>query len=349
MAVLVTGVGFIGGYVVRDLLAAGEEVVLYGYLGGTGDPAGDLPELDYIDMLIGGGVRDRTKVVVGDASDLAALTQAAERYDVRQIVHLATVLSASAENSPFIGADVNVMGTANVFETATRLQMDKVVWTSSSSIFGPRSIPASGVLTDDCPPDPLFTYGAAKLFGEKLAHAYAEKHELNITGVRPFRVYGFGEHMKLGRGGGSSWLSRLLYSPAIGERAITVPFGSRSLDFTYVEDVADGMVKALNWRDPAGAGSYIVSGDYRRISEAFEFVGRLLPDADITLEEEDLDLASGATRGFELHGDSHRATADFGYRPCHSMEAGVFKTINRNRVMAGLPALTQPAEATVQG
>src|SRR4051794_5651324 len=140
MTVLVTGVGFIGGYVVRDLLAAGEEVVVYGYLGGTGEANGDLPELDYLDFLVGGGVRDKVKVVVGDAGDLDDLTAAAEEHSARSIVHCATMLAASAQPHPWLSTRVNVMGTANAFEVASRLQMEKVVWMSSNSIFGQRSV-----------------------------------------------------------------------------------------------------------------------------------------------------------------------------------------------------------------
>jgi UDP-glucose 4-epimerase len=348
MTVLVTGVGFIGGYVVRDLLAAGEQVVLFGYLGGNGDPNGDLPEIDYIDHLVGGGLRDKVEIVVGDAGDLDAITKAAERHAARSVVHFATLLSAGAQANPWLATHINVMGTANAFEVAARLQMEKVVWASTGDVMGTRSIPESGVVTDDCVPDPAWTYGAAKVMGEKLAIAYADKFGINITGIRPTRVYGFGEYIKLGRGGGSSWLSNLLYRPAVGEGPCVIPFGKRSVDFLYVEDLADAFLKALRFRDPNGASSYLVSGDYRPLQEAFAFVRRLLPDAQITLQMEDLELPPGAGLGFSRRVDSGRATADFGYRRRHNMEAGVYRTINENRVFAGKTALPEPPEARIQ-
>ena len=174
MSVLVTGVGFIGGYAVRDLLALGEDVVLYGYFGGQGDPGGPLPELAYLDMLSGGGIRERTTIVVADVADLSALSKAAERYEVRKIMHFATMLPTAAEAEPYAGTLVNVMGTANVFEVATRLSMEKVVCSSSQCVFGPRSVPRSGIVSDDSVFDPVWGYGAAKLMGEKLARAYAQ-------------------------------------------------------------------------------------------------------------------------------------------------------------------------------
>lgn len=345
MTVIVTGVGFLGGYVVRDLVAAREKVVLFGFLGGSGDPGGPLPELGYIDRLIGGGVRDRVEVVVGDAGDLDALTATGERYGAEAIVHFATMLSASAQANPWQATRINVMGTANAFEAAARLRMRKVVWMSSTSIYGPNSLRADGSVDDTSPPDPSFTYGAAKLMGEKLALSYAERFEVDITGIRPSRVYGFGEYVKLGRGGGSAWLNELLYRPAIGDGAVVVPFGRRSVDFLYVEDIADGVVRALAHREPTGADSYLMGGDYRPLAEAVDFVRALLPEADITLSADDLDLPPGSTLGFALRSDSTRATRAFGYRPRFPMEAGVYRTVNGNRLLAGLDPLPEPPRA----
>ncbi len=347
MSVLVTGVGFIGGYVVRDLVAAGEKVVIYGYLGGNGEPKADLPELDYIDHLLGGGVRDRVEVVVGDVGDLDAVTAAAERHSASSIVHFATMLAASAQSAPWQATRVNVMGTANAFEAAARLQMEKLVWMSSNSVFGARSAPPGERVGDDSIPDPEWAYGASKLMGEKLAVAYADKYGLNITGIRPTRVYGFGEHVKVSRGGASSWLNNLLYLPAVGGEPAVVPFGRRSLNFLYVEDVAAGVVRALHYRDPDGASSYLFSGDHRPVSEAFDFVHRLLPEAPITLSMDDLPLPRGAGFAFTMDPDSSRATKRFGFTARHTMEAGVYKTLNGYRLHAGLPPIPHPPEAQV--
>jgi nucleoside-diphosphate-sugar epimerase len=347
VAVMVTGVGFVGGYAVRELLARGEEVVIYGYLGGAGDPDGELPELEYVDYLIGGGAKDRVKVVVGDVGDLDAMTRAAEQHGVRSVLHFASLLPATAEALPWLSGHVNVMGTANVFETAARLEMDKVVWCSSSSVFGPRSIGTDGLVNDDSVFDPTFSYGAAKLMDETLARAYSAKYGLNISGVRPMRVYGFGEHVKLSRGGGSSWLAGLIYTPAVGGESKPVPFGHRSIGMVYVEDLIRAMLTAREFVEPEGADNYLIDGDYRRVRDIADYVRTLLPDAVIEVEDVDPPLARGGTLNFELHTDSSKAAAAFGYKPRFSMEAGVYRTLNDNRIYAGLPALPEPPAARV--
>jgi UDP-glucose 4-epimerase len=343
---MVTGAGHVGAYAVRDLVKAGERVLLFGYLGGDGNPQGPLPEVEYLDGLLGGRLRDHVDIVVGDVSDLDAVTQSAESHDVRSILHFATVLSASAQRNPLLAAHVNVVGTANIFEAASRLSMEKVVWASSVDVFGPRSVPETGVITDGCVYDPGFVYGASKVMSEKLAFAYADKEGLDITGLRLARVYGFGEHVKLARGGGSSWLANLLYKPVVEQGPSIVPFGTRRMDFLYVEDVSDAFMLALRHRG-GGSDNYLIGGDYRPIREAVDFVRTLLPEADIQLSMDDLELTPGAGMGFSRDYDSSRAAHDFGYRRRFSMEAGVYRTVNANRQLAGLPSIPEPLQARV--
>ncbi len=343
MAVMVTGIGHVGGYVVRDLLEADEQVVIYGFFGGTGGASNPgVPDLDYVDTVVGGGLRDKVRVVVGDIADLGGLVTAAERYDVTKIVHLASLLSSGVEANPPLAVRVNIVGTANVFEAATRLGMEKVAWASSVDVFGDRSVPASGIVTDDAPYDPPFIYGAGKVMCEQMAARYAANHGLDITGLRLTRVYGFGEHIKAARGGGSSWMSGLLYEPAVGGGAVVVPFGARPMDFLYLEDVASAFMKALAYRG-AGATNYIINGDYRMISEAYEFVHRLFPDAPLRLSMEDIPLPAGSSLIWTQKFDSSRAAADLGHRSRFSMEEGFLRTINNNRASAGLPPVAEPA------
>jgi nucleoside-diphosphate-sugar epimerase len=342
MAVMVTGTGFVGSYVVRDLLNAGEDVVLYGYFGGSGRPASlDLPDLKFLNHLVGGGLFDKVTAVVGDITDLSAIATAIERNDVRSVIHLASKVATASAANPISAIRVNAEGTANVFEAAARLKLDKVAWASTISVFGPKSVGPSGLITDDSAYDPHDVYGATKVLCEQMARSYYEIAGLDTTGLRLSRVYGFGEHVKADRGGGSAWLLRLLYDAAVGAGPSVVPFGDQNLDFHYVEDVADGLVRALRYRNGQGR-SYLTHGDYRPVAEAFDFVRGLLPDADLTLATGNAGLPKGHSVAWAWRYDASKAEADLGIRSRFSMEAGIYRTINQNRLLAGLPAIPEP-------
>ena len=343
MTVMVTGTGFVGGHVVKDLLAAGEDVVLYGYFGGSGEPASiDLPDLAFLDNLVGGDLFDKVTPVVGDITDLSALTAAVERHGVRSVVHLAAKVAAASEASPPSAVRVNAEGTVNVFEAAARLELEKVVWASSINVFGPRSVRESGVIDDESPFDPQGVYGSTKVLCEEVALRYFHNVGLDVTGLRLSRVYGFGEHVKADRGGGSSWLMRALYNAATGTAPAIVLYGDQNLDFHYVEDVADAFVRALRHRGGQGR-SYLTHGDYRPIAEAYDFVKGLVPDADLTLQTGTAATPPGASLTWAQRYDASRAERELGIRSRVGMEEGLYRTINGYRRLAGLPDVPEPA------
>jgi nucleoside-diphosphate-sugar epimerase len=343
VSVLVTGIGFVGGYIVRDLVEAGEDVVLYGFFGGRPDGSGEQPDLDNARHILGEEKWQRVTVVVGNICDRELLSETVAKHGVTGIIHLASLVAAASERDIPRAIEVNVGGSVNVFEAAVRHQVQRVVWASSVNVFGPNSVSAEGVIDDDSRLDPRSAYGSTKAFVEQIAHRYHENVGLNVVGLRLSKVYGFGEHVKAGRGGGNTWFVNLVENPARGIGPSVVPFGDRSLDFHYIEDVAHSFCTALTARG-GGGESFVTSGDYRPIKEAFEFVQSVLPDADMTLVDgaEAAGLQAGAQTNWAYRNDARRAKEVLGVEPRFSMEDGLYRTICAYRELAGLPSVPDP-------
>lgn len=344
MATMVTGIGHAGSYVVRDLLAAGEDVVLFGLFGGPGGaPDAPTPDLEILAHIVGDDYAQRVTTVVGDIRDLDLMLDTARSNGVTKIVHMASMLSSAVEANPPMAIQVNALGACNVFETAKQLNMEKVVWASSMDVFGHGDEYEGQVIDDDYAYDPPWLYGATKVFTEYLARQYARNHGLSITGLRLARIYGYGEHIKATRGSGTSWLSSLLHDPALGTDAeVVVPFGARSMDFVYIEDVSRSVLRALEHTEP-GSRDYLIVGDFRPIQDAYSFVKSLFPEAPISLQLEDAELPPGSSMTWALPHSGRRATDEIGYTAEVALEEGLLRTMNANRAAAGLPPIDAPA------
>jgi nucleoside-diphosphate-sugar epimerase len=340
MSVLVTGIGFVGAFIVRDLVLAGHDVVVYGLFGASPGETLNLPDIDNAKQILGEDDWSRVKVVVGDIRDSGLLARTIADNGVTGIIHLASLVAAASERDIPRAVEVNVGGSVNVFNAAVRHGVERVVWASSINVFGPRSLNANGTIDDDSMLDPVSAYGSTKAFIEQIGRRYHINDGLNSVGLRLGKVYGFGEHIKAGRGGGNTWFVNLVENPARGIGPNIVPFGDKSLDFHYIEDVALAFLTALESREGAGE-SFVTTGDYRPIREAFEFVQNVLPDAQMTLVDggEAAGLKAGAQTNWAYRYDAKRAHDLLGLKPRYSMEEGLMRTINAYRALEKLPAV----------
>ncbi|MGR9235101.1 nucleoside-diphosphate-sugar epimerase [Rhizobium leguminosarum] len=346
MTILVTGFGFVGSYIVRDLIAAGQDVAVYGLFGGAPDQADVYPDIENARYIMGEEAWARVTVVVGDIRDSENLNRTIQKYGVTGIIHLAAMVATASEQNIPRAVDVNIGGIVAVFEAAVKNKVDRVVWASSINVFGPRSLSADGLIHDNSPLDPTSAYGSTKAFAEQIARRYHANFGLSVVGLRLGKVYGFGEHVKAGRGGGNAWFNSLLENPARGRGPNIVPFADKRLDFQYAEDVSLAFLTALNTQ--AGAGDcFLNTGDYRLIGDAFQFVKACLPDADMTLTEgyEAAGLKPGFPTNWMWQFDGVRGRDILGISPRCGMEEGLFRTINAYRRLDGLPPVHHPFDA----
>ncbi len=230
--VLVTGgAGFIGSHLVERLVERGRRVVLFDNF----DPY--YPEAvkrSNIERSLASGL---VTLVTGDVRDPEALRAAITDNGVSRVVHLAArpgVRPSLEAPEPYL--DINVGGTLNVLTACRDHGVGKVVFASSSSVYGGTSQPADEETT---PSRPLSPYGASKVAGEALCSSFAASAGLDIVALRFFTVYGPRQRPDMA-------INRFTRMIADGEEVPVYGDGTSQRDYTYVSDIIDGVVAAID-------------------------------------------------------------------------------------------------------
>jgi UDP-glucuronate 4-epimerase len=233
MKILVTGAaGFIGFHTARRLLARGDEVVGLDNLNEYYDVR--LKQARLAQLEAAPGFRF-VKLDLADRTGMPALF-AAERFE--RVVHLGAQAGVrySLEN-PHAYVDSNVTGTTNVLEGCRHTGVGHLVFASTSSVYGANTqMPFSVHQGVD---HPLTFYAATKRANELMAHNYAMLFRLPVTGLRFFTVYG---------PWGRPDMALFLFTKHIlaGQPIDVFNHGRHQRDFTYVEDIAEGVIRALD-------------------------------------------------------------------------------------------------------
>lgn len=233
MKVLVTGAaGFIGLHVSRRLLERGDEIVGLDNLNDYYDPRLKHARLESLNSFANFRF---VRIDVADAAALGSLC-AAEKFN--RVIHLAAQAGVRYSlTNPQAYIQSNLVGFANVLEACRHHGVEHLVYASSSSVYGANTrMPFS---VHDEVNHPVSLYAATKKSNELMAHSYSHLFGLPTTGLRYFTVYG-----PWGRPDMSPWL----FTSAILEgRPINVfNHGKMQRDFTYVDDIAEGTVKAMD-------------------------------------------------------------------------------------------------------
>ncbi|EMA41610.1 NAD-dependent epimerase/dehydratase family protein [Halobiforma nitratireducens] len=312
--VLVTGgTGFIGSYVAQDLLEHGHEVVAY-------DRS---TETDVLENL---GVAAEVEVRQGDVSDATDLIRAVRETGATHVVHLAALLTTTARENPRSTAEVNVVGTNNVFETARILddQVERVAWASSAAAYAPPEKYDTEWVDEDELVYPDTLYGATKEYNEHQARVYHEDYGLDHVALRPTVAYG-----PYRETGGSAFLANIVEKPALGE-PYSVEYGDQYVDWQHVSDIAQAFRKAAFTPEAdLSQRVYNVRGVLATIREAADTVESILPEAEI-------DVSDDGELPWTQNLDMTRAQAELGYDPEYDLESGFRQYVNVLREEAGL-------------
>jgi UDP-glucuronate 4-epimerase len=234
MKVLVTGAaGFIGSHVVDRLLADGCDVIGFDNF----DPFYSIQTKR--NNLSNAVQSPRFHLVEGDLRDANLVREIVFKHEPEGVIHLAAKAGVrpSIEN-PSAYIAVNVLGTAHLLDAVVQLtRRPRLVYASSSSVYGDRSdVPFRE--TDRCD-QPVSPYAATKIACELLAHTYHLNHGLSLTGLRFFTAYGPRNRPDLAIAKFAELIENDQMLPMFGD-------GSTRRDYTYVIDIVDGVVRALN-------------------------------------------------------------------------------------------------------
>ncbi len=233
MRVLVTGAaGFIGFHSCQRLAARGDEVIGIDNLNDYYDPALKQARLERLANLPGFSFQ---RVDLADRAAMAALFAGG---GFQRVLHLGAQAGVrySLEN-PHAYIDANIIGFVNVLEGCRHQRVEHLVYASSSSVYGLNTqMPFSVRHNVD---HPVSLYAATKKSNELMAHTYSHLYALPTTGLRFFTVYG---------PWGRPDMALFLFTKAIlaGEPITVFNRGEMKRDFTYVDDIVEGVVRSLD-------------------------------------------------------------------------------------------------------
>lgn len=310
MRVLITGgYGFIGAWIAKNLLAAGDQVFSY-----------DLKEDPRrLRLILSEEQIKQVGFVQGDVTDLKGLTAAIKTHGITHIIHLAGLQVPTCRVDPMLGAKVNVLGTLAVFEAikASGGQVQRVCYASSAAVFsGPDKYPKSDYawpLADDVLLTPSTHYGVFKCCNEGNARIYFQDHGISSVGLRPWTVYGVGRDL-----GMTSEPTKAIKAVLLG-RPYAINFGGWS-DFQYVDDVAKAFIAGIS-RPFTGAKSFNLRGDVISMEQYHKTLCKVLPEAAklVTFGTTQIAIAYDLSdSGIEK---------ELGPLPKTSLEAGIRETV----------------------
>lgn len=231
--VLVTGAaGFIGHHVSRRLLDRGDHVLGLDNLNDYYDVA--LKEARLAQLT----PHDRFRFLKADVADRTAMAAVFANEPIRRVVHLAAQAGVRYSLiNPEAYIDGNLVGFLTILEGCRHARVEHLVFASSSSVYGGNThMPFS---VHDNVDHPVSLYAASKKANELMAHSYAHLYRLPCTGLRFFTVYG---------PWGRPDMALFLFTKAIFEgKAIEVfNFGNMKRDFTYIDDIVEGVIRVLD-------------------------------------------------------------------------------------------------------
>jgi len=249
--------------------------------------------------------------IAADLADLPAVESLFSTYRPQKICHLAAQAGVRYSLvNPFAYQKSNLEGFLNLMEVAKRSQVERLVYASSSSVYaGLTEMPFTETQRVDTP---ISLYAATKKANELMAHSYSHLFGLHTVGLRFFTVYG-----PWGRPDMAMWL----FTEAMlrGKPIKVFNYGKMQRDFTYIDDIVQGVVAALM---APGLDRYeIINLGNHRAEELTHVIGLLERELQVKAEQELLPIQPGDVPA--TYADITRARTKLGFEPTIPIDLGI--------------------------
>ena len=296
------GAGFIGANLAHALVARGESVRILDDFS-----SGRIQNL--------AGITDRIEILRGDLRDPAAVAQAIRGVEV--VLHQAALNSNPRSiKEPGPTNAVNVSGTLLLLEAARAAHVRRVVYASSSSVYGDTpGLPK----TEDMPLSPKAPYGVSKLAAEYYCRVFTQVYGLETVSLRYFNVFGPRQHPDSEY---AAVIPRFLRRMLTGQRPVIFGDGEQSRDFTAVENVVAANLLAAEAVRGSGEAFNIACGQTATLNQLTAWLNRLLGT--------DLPPVYEAPRPADIrhsYASIQKAMATLGYQPTLAVEEGLQRTV----------------------
>ena len=334
--ILVTGAaGFIGSNLVMELLRTTGKVHIVGL--DTVNDYYDVSIKDWrlaeIDKLVANYPESKWTFIKGNIADRALLEECFTTYKFDVVVNLAAQAGVRYSiTNPDVYVEANLIGFYNILEACRNHPVEHLVYASSSSVYGSnKKVPYS---TEDKVDNPVSLYAATKKSNELLAHAYSKLYNIPSTGLRFFTVYGPAGRPDMAYFGFTNKLLK-------GQTIEIFNFGNCKRDFTYVDDIVEGVKRVMqNAPEKVTGADGLPVPPYRVYNIGNSSPENLLDFVDILQQEL---IAAGvlpADYDFEAHkklvsmqpgdvpvtyADTSALEADLGFRPNTPLREGLRK------------------------
>ena len=300
---LVTGgAGFIGSHLVEELVKRGEQVrVLDNFSTGKRENLSDLLE--------------NIELVEGDIRSYHIVREVVQGVDF--VLHQGALPSVPRSiNDPITTNEVNVGGTLNILDAARDAGVKRVVYASSSSVYGAnKALPKR----EDMIPQPISPYAVAKLTGEKYCHVFSRTYGLETVALRYFNVFGPRQDPKSQY---SAVIPRFVVGMMEGQELTIHGDGTQSRDFTYVSNVVEANLLAVHAEGVSGEVFNLACGASMSLNEVVEQIAQTL------------DCQKNIVYGPPRSGDVARSQADIsraskylGYEPLVEAREGLERVV----------------------